>query len=185
MAARFLVHHAEDVPRDFDQIALQLAPVPLVEHVVQFVVAQVQHAFEHGIGFADQLHVAVLDAVMDHLDVVPGPARTDPLATRDVFLGTDLGGNRLKDRLDQWPSGGGTAGHHAGAFERPLFAAGDARPDEQQPLALDVFRPPLGIRKMRVPAVDDHVAGGQQRNQRVDELVDGRPGLDQHHHLAG
>ena len=71
-----------------------------------------------------------------------------------------------------------------GPFERPFFAAGDARTDVQQALVLDVLRAPFGIGKVGIAAVDDHVAGGQQRNQLVDELVDRRPGLDQHHHFA-
>ena len=71
-----------------------------------------------------------------------------------------------------------------GPFRRPFLAAGDARADVQQPLRLDVLRPPLGIAEVGIAAVDDHVARRQQRNQLLDELVDGRARLDHQHHLA-
>ena len=38
---------------------------------------------------------------------------------------------------------------------------------------------------MGVAAVDDHVAGREQRDELLDELIDRRPGLDHEHHLAG
>ena len=44
-----------------------------------------------------------------------------------------------------------------------IAAAGDARAHIEQPFALDVLRPPLGVEVVLVSAVDDHVAGFQQR----------------------
>src|SRR5438105_11621509 len=35
------------------------------------------NVLEQGIGFANELHIAVLDAVVDHLDVVAGAVRAD------------------------------------------------------------------------------------------------------------
>ena len=60
----------------------------------------------------------------------------------------------------------------------PLPAPPGPRADVQQPFALDVFRPPFGVGKVGISAVDDHMARGQKRNQLVDELVDRGTGLD-------
>jgi hypothetical protein len=112
--APLIVLDAEDVARDLDQVAFQLAAVPLVEDVVQLVVGQAERRFlEHQVRFADELHVAVLDAVVDHLHVVPGAARPDPFAAGDVVVRADLGGDRLENRLDQRPGLFAAAGHHA------------------------------------------------------------------------
>ena len=100
------------------------------------------------------------------------------------FFGPDLGGDRLQDRLDQRPGLFAAAGHQARPFERPFLAAGDARADEQQPLALDVLRPPLGVRVVLVAAVDQHVARRQVRQQLLDQVIHRLPGLDHHHDLA-
>ncbi len=167
------------------EVAVQFGPVPLGEDVVKFRVGKSQGALEHPIGFADQLHVAVLDAVVDHLHVVAGAARADPLAARDVVVGTDLGRDGLEDRLHQRPGGGTSAGHHARAAQGALFAAGNARADVQKPLRFDVGRPPLGLAEVGVAAVDEHVAGREQGEKLFDEFIDRRSRLDHEHDLAG
>ena len=43
--------------------------------------------------------------------------------------------------------------------------------------------PPLGFAEERIAAVDNHVAGREQRDEFFDELIDRRPGLDHQHHL--
>jgi len=151
---------------------------------VELAVGQAEGVLEHPVGLADQLHVAVLDAVVDHLHVVAGPARSDPFAAGDVALGPDLGGDGLEDRLDQRPGRGAAAGHHAGTLQGPFFPAGDPGADVQEALGLDVLRAPLGVGEMRVAAVDDHVARRKQGDQLLDEIIDGRAGLHHEHHLA-
>jgi hypothetical protein len=46
------------------------------------------------VGLADQLHVAVLDAVVDHLDEVAGAVLADPVAAGLAVVG--LGGDAWK-----------------------------------------------------------------------------------------
>ena len=45
------------------------------------------------VGLADELHVAVLDAVVDHLDEVAGAVLADPVAAR---VRAGLGRDRLR-----------------------------------------------------------------------------------------
>ena len=47
------------------------------------------------VGFAEHLHITVLDAVVKHLHKVTRTTAGDPLATRFAFVG--FGSNRLED----------------------------------------------------------------------------------------
>ena len=85
------------------------------------------------VGFGDELHVGVFDAVVHHLDVMAGALRADiGAAGRPIDLGRHLG----QHRRDAVPGLAIAAGHHARAFERALFAAGDAHADEADLLLL-------------------------------------------------
>ena len=128
---------------DFDQVAVELALVPLGEDVVQFVGGEAEAVLQQVVGFADELHVAVLDAVVDHLDVVAGAVFADPVAAgRSVF---DLGGDGLEDGLHVRPGGGIAAGHDGGAAARAFFAAGDAGADEENALFGQVLGAAVGV----------------------------------------
>ena len=100
------------------------------------------------------------------------------------LFGPDLGGDRLEHRADVRPGGGAASGHQAGALQRALFAAGNAASDEQHPQRLDLLRAPFGVEVVGVAAVDDDVARREMRPHLLDQLVDRRSGLDQHHQLA-
>ena len=97
---------------------------------------------------------------------------------------TDLGRDRLQDRLDQRPGFLRAAGHDARTAPRTFFAARHARPDIQQPLLFQRLRASLGVLEVRVAAVHDHVARRQERNQLIDDRIDRRAGLDHQHHDA-
>ena len=101
------------------------------------------------------------------------------------LFGPTLAAMAWKIVLDERPGLLAAAGHQAGAFERPFFAAGDAGADEEQLLAFDVLRPPLGVRVVLVAAVDEHVALGQVRQELLDQVIDRLARLDHHHDLAG
>ena len=73
VSAGLRIADAEDVAGDLDEIAVQLGAVPGVEDFVQFVVREIEGLLEQPVRLADQLHVAVLDAVVDHFDVMPAP----------------------------------------------------------------------------------------------------------------
>ena len=51
--ARFRIFFAENLGRDFDQITLERATVPLGENLGQLVRLQVEDIFQDGVGFAD------------------------------------------------------------------------------------------------------------------------------------
>ena len=132
------VLEGEDVARDFDQVGIEFALVPLGKDLVHLVGAHAQAGLHQVVGLADELHVAVFDAVVDHLDVMAGAVFAHPIAAGRAVL--DFGGDLLEDVLHVRPGGRRAAGHDAGAAAGAFFAAGNAGADVEQALGLDVFR---------------------------------------------
>ena len=114
----------EDVGGDVDEVAVQLGFFPVVEDGVHVVVVEAEAVFEDLVGLADELHVAVFDAVMHHFDEVPRAVRADPVTAGFAVL--SFGGDGLQDGFDVRPGVGVAAGHDGGAVARAFFAAGDA-----------------------------------------------------------
>src|ERR1017187_2335993 len=172
----------EDGGGDFDEVAVQLALVPLGEDVVQFVGGEAERVLEQLVGFADELNVAVLDAVVDHLDVVTRAVLANPVATRGSVF--DFGRDGLEDGLDVRPRRGIAAGHDGRAEARALLAAGDAGADEKNSLGRPILGSPVRIGEQRISAVDDDVALLQMGEKLVDGVVDHVAGLHHDHHPA-
>ena len=177
-----LVGVAEDVAGDLDQVAVERPLVPAGEDVVHGGGRHAVQRLHELIGLADQLHVAVFDAVVDHLDVVAGPLGADPVAAGGPVV--DLGGDRLEDRLDVRPGVGVAPGHDRRPLQRPFLAPGDPRADEEDPLLLQGTGAPGGVGVVGVAAVDQDVARLEQGDQLVDHRIDGGAGLDHDHDLA-
>ena len=108
----------QDVRGDFDQEAVEAALVPLGEDGAHFGGLEAEKPLHEGVGLADHLHVAVLDSVVDHLDVVARLAPADVgraghpadgrlaggrAADRLARLLVDLGRDRIPDRLQLEP----------------------------------------------------------------------------------
>jgi hypothetical protein len=175
---------SQDVAGDLDEVRFQDARIPPPEDGAHRVVAQSQALFHELIGFGDDLHVAILDAVVHHFDEVAGAVFTHPVAAghaERIPLG-DPRRDRLEDRLDVRPGRGRAAGHQGWPMPRALLAAGDAAADIEQPLRLDISRPANRVLVVGVAAVDDNVARFQQQDQLFDEVVHRLPGFHQQHH---
>ena len=72
-----------------------------------------------------------------------------------------------------------------GAFERAFLTAGVADAEEVDAVLLEVFFPALSVGPERVAAVDDDVAGLQERDELLDHGVHRRAGFDHDLRLAG
>jgi hypothetical protein len=90
----------KDVGGNLDQKTVQIAAVPLGEYVVQFLTGKAQQITEDSVSFADELHVSVFDAVMDHFDIVARTIRSHISATR---FSVDLGGDLLANGCHNLP----------------------------------------------------------------------------------
>ena len=86
------IHLAEHLGGDLDQVRLELARVPLGEHVGDLGGGLAGAAADQVVRLGDELHVGVLDAVVHHLHEVAGAVVAD---VRDARLA--LGDRR--DRL--------------------------------------------------------------------------------------
>ena len=102
------------------------------------------------------MHVAVLDAVVHHLDVVARAARPDVGDARAVV---DLGGDGLPDGAYLLVRIAVAAGHERGPPQRALLAARNAGADEVQSFLLQLLLAPLRVHEVGVAAVNDDVAG--------------------------
>ncbi len=94
----------EDIGGDLDQVGFQFALVPVGENVVKFFGRKAQAAMKDIVDLGDQLHVAVFDAVVHHLDVMTGAARSHVGHAGLAVLG--FGGDGLQDRRDGLPGSG-------------------------------------------------------------------------------
>ena len=88
-------------------------------------------------GLGDQLHIAVLDAVVHHFDIVARTVVANPFTTGRAILYS--GSDGLKDGLDVGPGVGRAAGHDRWPAQRAFFAAGDAAADEQKPFLFQLL----------------------------------------------
>lgn len=130
---------------------------------------------------ADELHVTVLDTVVDHLDIVASTLVANPLATS---LAVALGGNALEDILDEWPGLLVATGHERGAISGTLLTTGNTGTDESEALALEVLGAAVGIREVGVSTIDDDVTLAEQRQKSLNPLIDGFASLDKQHNTA-
>ena len=70
-------------------------------NLAHLVVIQADNVAEDLVGFGDQLHVAILDAIMHHLDEVAGSVFAHPVT---AWLAICFGCNALEDVFDGWPA---------------------------------------------------------------------------------
>src|SRR5439155_3268649 len=111
----------DDIAGDLDQITLQVALVPFLENLVHFIGRHAQAVLQDVVSLADDLHVAVFDAVVDHLDVMAGAVFANPIAAGRSVV--HFGRDGLEDRFDVRPGRGRTAGHDARTVARPFLPA--------------------------------------------------------------
>ena len=138
-------------------------------------------SFKNRVGFADKLHVAVFDSVVDHFHVMTGAIRSHVAA---AWFAIDLRGDLAENRRDHFPRFARTAGHERRTFERAFFAAGNAAADKVKSASFEIFAAPLRVGEKRIAAVDDDVAFFQKRRELADDRIDRRAGFDHDHRFA-
>jgi hypothetical protein len=114
---------------------------------------------------ANQLHVTILDPVVDHLDVMSGTLLTDPVAT-GLTIGLCRDG--LEDLFDVGPGVGMATGHQGGTITSSLFTPRNTRPNKQVstvnmvpegvgPLVSEVFAATIRVGEVGIATIDDDI----------------------------
>ena len=158
----------EHLGGDLHQVGVQVALVPLVEHVGYLLGLHAQAAAHKVVGLGDDLHIRVLDAVVDHLDEVARPITAD---VGHAGFALRLGGNGLENGPQGLPGLIGTAGHHGGPQEGSLFTTGNTAAHKVQTTGANRLLAADGVLEVGVAGIDDDVAGLHQVGQVVDHLV--------------
>ena len=130
----------------------------------------------------DQLHVTVLNTVVNHLDVVASTLVTDPVT---AGLAVTLGGNTLEDVLDVGPGGLVTTGHERGTVAGTLLTTRDTTADEADLLLGEVLSAAVAVGEVRVTTVDNDVTRLEEGQQRLNEVINGLASHHQEHDTAG
>ncbi len=172
----------EHVGGDLNEERLEVTLVPGAEDAGDLRRGRAGAHPEQVKGLRDQLHVGVLDAVVHHLDEVPGPVRANVHAARGAV---DLRRDRFEHRAERAVRLGRAARHDARPVQGAFLAAGHSGSDEVQPARAQLPLAAAGIGVVRVAAVDDDVALVQQRDKFPDDRVGGLARLDHDDDRAG
>ena len=144
------------------------------------------------VDLGDELHVAVLDPVVHHLDVVPGPARAHVGDARLAVVG--LCGDGAEDGGERVPRRARAARHDRWSVKRAFLAARHAGAHEVEAAGGELVRAPIGVDEEGVAAVNQDVARFEMRLEVRDDAVDGLARRDhdenppralQHDHQVG
>ena len=131
---------------------------------------------------ADQLHVTVLDTVVDHLDEVASALVTNPVA---ASLAVALGGDALEDVLDVGPGLLVTTGHEGRSVTGTLLTTGDTAADEADALLGQVLGAAVGVGEVGVTTVNDDITFLNVWEDGLDEVVNWLTSHDQKHNTTG
>src|SRR6266550_3492379 len=176
--AGFGIDFSKNLRCDFDQIALELAFVPLFESVCKLRRIHSQDVLQNCVRFTDQLDIAVLDTIVHHLDVVTGAVGSHvSTAWFAIHLRSDLAENWR----DNFPRLARTTRHERRTLKRALLAAGYPHAYKMNPGALQFSSTPLRVGEERIAAVDDHITFLEQRCQLSDYGIDGLARFHHHH----
>ena len=176
------IHLTQHLGGDLDQEAVQVAGVPLGEHLCDLRRGQAEGVAQQLVGLADELHIGILDAVVHHLHEVARAVGADMSAARHTV---DMCGDLLQQRSQRFVGLLRAAGHDRRSVERALLATGDTGADEVQSTLRHGLLAPDGIGVERITAVDDDVAGLHRIGEFIDHRVGGLAGFHHDEHSAG
>ncbi|EEQ40117.1 hypothetical protein CLUG_04245 [Clavispora lusitaniae ATCC 42720] len=148
------VIEVHDVSGNFNQERVQNTVVPLRENVTDFLVRELAHSLHQIIGLTNQLHVTILDTIVDHLNVMTSASITNPVTT---WLTIRLGGNGLEDVLDVWPSIWVTTWHQRRSVTGTLFTTRNTRANKKDSLLLQFLVTTVRVWEVGVTTINDNI----------------------------
>ena len=122
----------KDLGCDLYEVATELPFVPSSEDFAHLLIGLAADVAEISVGISYELHIAILDTVVHHLDEMTGTAFTYPGTARSPVLG--LSCNAGEDRLNAGPSFFSATRHDGRTVQSTLFTARDTTADEVDPV---------------------------------------------------
>ena len=119
MLACLWINLLEDVRGDFNEEALQIASVPISKDVSKFLIRK-SCSLKDIVCLTNELHVTILDTVMNHFNEMAGTTFSD---VNDTGLTLDFSRDSFKDRLHDLPGALWATRHDGGAFECTFLAS--------------------------------------------------------------
>jgi hypothetical protein len=138
-------------------------------------VVHVQDILHDAVDVCNELHVRVLDAVVDHLDVMAGTVGSD---MDDAGVAASLRGNGFQHRFQRLVRRVTAARHEGRTVQGAFLATGDAHADEVDSFCFQRFRTPACILEEGIAAVNDDIARGEVGEQLLQYLVHRGAGFD-------
>lgn len=172
----------EDVSGDLNEEGVEDTVVPLGENVSNLLVGEASTSLHEVVGLTNELHVTVLNTVVNHLDEVAGTSVTDPVT---AGLAISLGRDILEDLLDVGPGLLVSTGHDGGTVSGTLLSSGDTGTNKEDSLLVELLVSSVGVGEVRVTTVDDDIALLEVGEELLNERVDGLAGLDEENDSSG
>ncbi len=158
-----MIHVLKDVRADFDQVGSKFTTVPFKKDLVQFTRGQIQSSVQKVIDLSNQLHIPVFDAVVHHLDIMPGSSRSHVGDARLAV--SSFCGDRTKNWLDCVPRFRLPPRHDSRSPFSPFFASRYSHSDKMDTPVRKLPAAPLRILEERVTAVNEDIAILQGRDE--------------------
>ena len=149
---------------------------------MHFFMRHAQAFFHELISFANQLHIAVFNAVVHHFYKVPGALVAHPVAAR--FARRRFRCNGLKNRFHKFPSGNIAARHDGRAMARTFFSARNTCADKTNAFFRQLNATAVGVRIIGIAAVNQDIALVQIRHNLFDKFVHGAACTNHHHDFS-
>ena len=166
---------------DFNEVGIKVAGVPFTEYLCDLGRLHACAIAQQLISLADDLHIGILDTIVDHLHKVAGAVRTNVGYTRSAV---HVGSDGLKNRAEGLPRLLGAAGHDGRTVERAFLATGDSGTDEVLAAGGYVLLAANGVSEQGIAAIDDDIAIIHGFGQLIDDGIGGPASLDHNDCLA-
>ena len=150
--------------------------VPPLEHLPDLLHRHPGGKAHQLVAFTNQLDISVLDAVVDHLDVVPGAVRSHVGTAGGPVMG--FGGDIFQQPLQIAVGFRVSSRHQSRSLQGSLLPAGDSHAEEPDSPLPEFLLSAAGIPVKGISSVHHNVPAVQQRRHHLEHQIHRLPGSD-------
>ena len=166
--ACLLIDLGENLSGDLNQVGVQVALVPLAEDICNLSRGEASGLAQKVVGLADDLHIRVLDAVVDHLHEVASAIGGNVCTARNAI---NVSGDGLQQRAEGLVGLLRATRHNGWAGQSTFLTTGNASADVVQATGANSLLTTDGVRVKRVTAINDDVAGLHHVGKLIDDRI--------------